>query len=263
MVCPGGRYSGLIAPPKLGHGAPGIGRLGVQRGMDMTRRLLAVAAACLALAACTTTNTKVALGADQAPPPGARVLLMQPDVQLGLLTASGVTEPRADWSQSGQANLAREIQSQLNTRSHTLKVSDPDSLMEGRQGQLLRLHQAVGESVLMFNYGPFKLPTKPGFDWTLGSGAQAIAAAQQVDYALFVRGQGSYASGARVAAAVGMSMLGVAVPLGEQRVFASLVDLRTGQVVWFNVAVAGPQADMREGEGAASLTASLLEDIPL
>ncbi|MDP1618476.1 MAG: hypothetical protein Q8L83_14080 [Phenylobacterium sp.] len=195
----------------------------------MIRRLLAVAAACLAMAACTTTNTKVALGADQAPPPGARVLLMQPDVQLGLLTASGITEPRADWSQAGQSNLAQEIQAQLSTRSHTLKVSDPDSLMEGRQGQLLRLHQAVGESVLMFNYGPFRLPTKPGFDWTLGSGTQTIAAAQEADYALFVRGQGSYASGARVATAVGMSLLGVAVPLGEQRVFASLVDLRTGR----------------------------------
>ncbi|MDP1989187.1 MAG: hypothetical protein Q8K44_18310 [Phenylobacterium sp.] len=157
------------------------------------------------------------------------MLLMQPDVQLGLLTASGITEPRADWSQAGQSNLAQEIQAQLSTRSHTLKVSDPDSLMEGRQGQLLRLHQAVGESVLMFNYGPFRLPTKPGFDWTLGSGTQTIAAAQEADYALFVRGQGSYASGARVATAVGMSLLGVAVPLGEQRVFASLVDLRTGR----------------------------------
>lgn len=229
----------------------------------MMGRLLAVAAICLGLAACTTTNTNVALGAGDSVPKGARVLLIQPDVQLGLLTASGVTEPRADWSQAGQSNLSAEIQGQMTARSHTLMLADPDDLMAGRQGQLLRLHQAVGESILMFNYGPLRLPTKPEFDWTLGSGTRSLANSADADYALFVRGQGNYASGGRVAAAVGMSMLGVAVPLGEQRVFASLIDLQTGQVVWFNVAVAGPQADMRETAGAASLTASLLEDIPL
>jgi hypothetical protein len=62
---------------------------------------------------------------------------------------------------------------------------------------------------------------------------------------------------------VGAALLGVSVPLGQQQVFASLVDLRTGRVVWFNVAVAGPQADMRSQEGAQSLCRSLLKGVPL
>jgi len=227
------------------------------------RRLFAAAMACLLLAACTTTNTKVALGANTNPPAGSRVLLMQPEVQLAVLTAGGVEEPRADWSRTARSNLAEQLQAQLKTRSHSLAVLDPNTVMDGRTGQLLRLHEAVGQSVMMFNYGPYKLPTKKDFDWTLGEGAKTIAQSQNADYALFVQAHGTYASGGRIATAIGMSLLGVGVPLGQQQVFASLVDLKTGQVVWFNMAIAGPQADMRDAQGAASLTTSLLKNIPL
>src|SRR5690606_6236013 len=96
--------------------------------------------------------------------------------------------------------------------------------MTGRVGQLLRLNQAVGGSILQYSYGT-PLPTKKsGFDWTVGAGAQEVAAAYQADYALFVTGAGSYASGGRVMTAVGLSLLGVGVPLGQQQAFASLVD---------------------------------------
>ncbi len=62
---------------------------------------------------------------------------------------------------------------------------------------------------------------------------------------------------------VALSVVGVGIPLGSQQAFTSLVDLRTGQVIWFNMAIAGPQADMRNPEGATSLVSSLLEDAPL
>jgi uncharacterized 2Fe-2S/4Fe-4S cluster protein (DUF4445 family) len=62
---------------------------------------------------------------------------------------------------------------------------------------------------------------------------------------------------------IGMAMLGVSIPLGSQQIFASLVDLRTGQVVWFNVATAGPQADIRTPEGANLLVKDLLKGVPL
>lgn len=227
------------------------------------RRLLALAAACLLLAGCTTTRTQLALGAETKPAAGARILLMQPEVELSLLTAGGVQEPRADWSKAARANLARQLEEQMKTRAHGLNVVDEDDVTDPRSNQLLRLHDAVGQSVLMFNYGPLRLPTKAGFDWTLGPGAQALAAEHKADYALFVQAKGTYASGGRIATAIGMSLLGVSVPLGQQQVFASLVDLKTGKVVWFNVAVAGPNADMRETPGANSLTASLLKNIPL
>jgi hypothetical protein len=218
----------------------------------------------LLLTACTTTSTRVADAEAPKPAAGSQVLLLEPDVQLGLLTASGITEPRADWSKAAREHLSREIAAQLTTRAHGLKMVDPEAAMDGRSGQLLRLNNAVGHSILLFNYGGLTLPTKgKDLDWTLGEGVKVLADAHGAQYALFVNASGNYASGGRMAASLGMAMLGVAMPLGQQTVIASLVDLKTGQVVWFNFAVAGPNADMREPEGAATLTASLLKDIPL
>ena len=80
---------------------------------------------------------------------------------------------------------------------------------------------------------------------------------------LFIHGAGAYSSGGRVAVVVGAALLGVSLPTGGQQVYASLVDLKTGKVVWFNVAVAAPGADMRDPEGARVLVGSMLKDVPL
>ena len=228
-------------------------------------RLLALVAACFALAACTTTSSRTA-ATNQffAAAPNAKGLLLQPDVQLSLLTATGLQERREDWSRSAQSNLSAAIQAELKGRSHPFETLDPQASMEGRTGQVLRLHEAVGQSVVVFEYAGQKLPTKKGsFDWTLGEGAKVIRDQYGADYALFVTGRGTYASAGRKALMVGAALFGVGVPLGKQQVFASLVDLRTGRLVWFNVANAGPSADIRTAEGAAALAKSLLKGAPI
>jgi len=226
------------------------------------KRLLIVFA-CLMAAACTTTSTRLA-AAVESPPPGTTVLLIKPDIELSLLTASGLKEPRADWTAQGTENIETQMELALSSASHTFNSVDPEDAMGGRTGQMMRLHEAVGQSILLFDYAGLKLPTKAeGFDWTIGDGAQVLREEYDADYALFVYGRGSYASAGRVATMVVASLIGASVPLGNQQVFASLVDLRTGRVVWFNVAVAGPGADMRDPEGARSLVASLLKDAPL
>lgn len=224
---------------------------------------LIIVVACLLAAACTTTNTKTAMQVT-APPAGARILLVKPDVQLSLLTAVGMTEAREDWSLQGETSLQAALQTAIAGSSHHFVPFDPQTGTEGQVGQLLRLNNAVAGSIREFEYGVWRLPTKEGrFDWTLGEGARALAETQGADYALFVTGRGTYASSARMATFVVASAFGVGIPLGQQVVHSSLVDLRTGQVVWFNVAIAGPNADMRSPEGAQSLVESLLKDAPL
>ena len=122
----------------------------------------------------------------------------------------------------------------------------------------------VGRSIQAFSYGYIKLPSKRGpFDWTLGEGARALQPSDDVRYALFVTGRGSFASAGRKTASVAAALLGVSMPLGHQAVFASLVDLRTGQVVWFNVARLGADTDIRTAEGARTLAAALMKGAPL
>ena len=226
------------------------------------KRLLIIVA-CLLAAACTTTNTRTALSVTP-PPPGATILLVKPDIELSLLTAAGMSEPRADWTAQAITNVENALEQSVASSSHTFRVVDPADAMQGRSGQLLRLHEAVGNSILVFEYGMLPLPTHEGaFNWTLGEGAQSLAEQYGADYALFTFGRGNYASSARVATFVVMSALGVGIPLGNQQVFTSLVDLRTGRVVWFNVGLAGPSADMRNPQGAQSLVTSMMNGAPL
>jgi hypothetical protein len=228
------------------------------------KRILTLAVACLMLAACTTTNVKSAAGLPTAPAPGARILLIEPDVKLNIILASGLQEHRADWTAAARTNLLAAVERSLQTRAHSFELFKPDENMDGRAGQLLRLNAAVGQAIILHSYGPFTLPTKgKTFDWTLGEGAKSLAGAGEADYALFVHGAGSYSSGGRVAVMVGAALLGVSIPTGSQQVYASLVDLKTGKVIWFNVAIASPSADMREPAGATLLVESMLKDIPL
>lgn len=52
-------------------------------------RIVGIVAACLLLAACTTTNTRLAASPTK-PAAGARIILVEPDIELAVLTASGV-----------------------------------------------------------------------------------------------------------------------------------------------------------------------------
>jgi len=227
----------------------------------MLRRIALVA--CLFLAACTTTNTRLADKAPVKPAAGARILILQPDIELSLLPVAGAPEARADWSSQARENINRELKAATAAKSHQFRELDPSSVEDPRVLQLLRLHEAVGNSIQGFNYGLYSLPTKKDFSWTLGSGAQTLGQTYDADYALFTFGRGSFSSGGRKAAMVGAALLGVALPSASQVAFTSLVDLKTGKVLWFNVAVAGTDSDMRTPEGAKVFTAALLKDAPL
>ncbi|MBY0562626.1 MAG: hypothetical protein K2P58_00470 [Hyphomonadaceae bacterium] len=225
----------------------------------MIRHLVAFVALAF-LSACAVTNTATFSGEFEPPPANSRVLVMTPNVQLHVLTAAGMPEPREDWSIAGRDNLAATVATFVQTEAHTPSALDPSTAMEGRVGQIIRLHDAVGESLVSRGF----LPTqRDRFEWTLGEGVRELGAAHNADYALFIGAYGTYASAGRVAMMVGMSLLGVGIPLGNQVAYASLVDLRTGNIIWFNTVVAAPNQDMRDPDGAAALTESLMKDAPL
>lgn len=107
------------------------------------------------------------------------------------------------------------------------------------------------------------IPTKEKkFDWTLGDEAKKLRSAANADYALFVYIRDSYTSGGRAAAMVlAAVLLGVALPGGQQFGFASLVDLRSGEIVWFNRLTRGG-GDLRNAPDAAETAQVLLEKLP-
>jgi hypothetical protein len=130
--------------------------------------------------------------------------------------------------------------------------------------ELNRLHEVVGQSVLLHKFSPgLELPSKKGvFDWTLGELATTYGSQSGYDYALFLYARDSFSSSGR-AAIQAVGALGCIVGLciipagGSQQAFASLVDLKTGNVSWFNY-VQSATGDIRTPEGADALVGKLL-----
>jgi hypothetical protein len=117
----------------------------------------------------------------------------------------------------------------------------------------------------MHHFGTLPLPTKDGkLDWSMGEAVRMVKQATGADYAVFSWVRDSYTSAERAAAMVAITILslGRAVPLGGSQVgYASLVDLNTGQVLWFN-RLARNSGDLREAAPAAETLDALLNQFP-
>lgn len=232
------------------------------------RAMLFCAMACALLTACTTTDVRTASDASGAPVRvHGSVVLIEPDIELYEVAAGGMSEPRPEWTQAARRAYPQAARDLLAAHGATLVhdfVPPPALLHDDRVHQLLLLHAAVANSILLHSKPGNDLATKHGqFDWTLGPGVSVLRDRTGADYALFTYIRDSYTGGGRAAMrVVGALLLSGDIGGGEQVGLASLVDLRTGQVVWFNLLVA-ENGDLRSADGARATVASLLKRIPL
>ncbi|MBI2161378.1 MAG: hypothetical protein HYU25_13560 [Candidatus Rokubacteria bacterium] len=236
-----------------------------RRPRGLTLPILLVFAGAL-VGGCAQTATTVRTEKWQRIASAARVVLMPPDIELSELSAGGVVELKAEWTERAKGHVLAALRAEIDRRNAHLgpyRAPADNPAREHAHNQLLKLHDQVGRAILVHHYGVAKLPNKDGkFDWTLGEGAGVLAEDQAADYALFVFLRDSYASAGRKAAIVGAALLGVAMPGGTQWGFASLVDLKSGDLVWFNRLV-DPQGDLREPAPAGEAVKKLLADLPL
>ena len=193
-----------------------------------------------------------------------KIAVMPVDVTLSILTAGGLLEPQAEWSKDAETHIQTAIAKIDGKRSSSFKkYSKPNEsdLLYKTIVDHERLHRAVGQAIL-FNKYQFPLPTKNDlFDWTLGKGTVAIKDYTEADYALFIYINDSYSSGGRVLAILAAAVLGVGIPGGQQAGFASLVDLSSGDVVWFNY-LNSTTGDLRTEEPALTTVELLLKGLP-
>jgi hypothetical protein len=233
---------------------------GIRLRMSANTGLLV--AALLVISGCATTKTvnKVDRLASIAPNP--RILLMTPDVKLSLLTASGMTEPQAEWTSAARKNFLDAADAFGRQRKVEIIRMPEDAVLTEAEIAYQRLYEAVGTTILINYVGQQKLPTKSGgFDWSLGSGVSAIKEKYGADYALFTFYRDSKSSGGRIAMMVLFAAAGIGVPGGGQGGFGSLVDLNTGDVVWFNLVQSG-SGDLRTAEGANTAVQQLFSSLP-
>ena len=197
------------------------------------------------------------------------------------ITIAGSVEPAGRIAQeigteTARTKLLAALRAQQADRGGNVVILDRRDSLPGVSAETIaeleRLHNAVGNSIALHKYMGDNLPTKrgKGLDWTLGEQAVALGRKTGMDYALFMHAEDSFASTGRVA----LQVLGIAgcvvgfcapnIGGAGQFAYASLVDLRTGKVVWFNVVQTGSQiagikmGDLRTDEGAAQMVERLL-----
>ena len=200
------------------------------------------------------------------------VVVVEPDIELMLVTSGGLQEPRREWSDTAR-RLFPEAVGRVLARGRTERLPDfeirDDLPPTSRLGQVVRLNEAVASSIAIYTRQGSHLATKGRrLDWTLGPGVAELREATGADYALFTYIRDSYASGGRTAMRVLGFLVGAAMGSvmdiggGQQVGVATLVDLRTGQVVWFNL-MSNQSGDLRDAEGAAKTAEQMLTGLPL
>lgn len=215
-----------------------------------------------ALAACSFTDEVEHTAYREPVAPGARFVLMDLDIQCSAVTASGMEEPNAAWTQLCRKAIENALADFLADRRAELVVYDADAIAPERLEryyQIARLYDAVGSAIL--NRADY--PTSEDkTDWSMGTSVQIIREDHDADYALFITMRDQYETGGRVAMRLAFAMIGMMTAPATQQGFAALVDLETGNVVWFNQLFSAA-GDLRDKESAREAVDALLDDSPV
>ncbi len=199
-----------------------------------------------------------------------RIVILRPDVAVGSLTASGIEEPNADWTSDARTNLAKALDANQQKRGATI-VTMPE--VTGDDAKVVddyqKLFRAVSQAIYVHKFERLtKLPTKKdNFDWTLGPGAARLGEIGNANYALLLYTHDSFGTAGRKALQVA-GVLGCAIRIcvivsgGIHYCYASLVDLKSGDVVWFDF-LPTSAGDIRHADGAQTEIDRLLQSLPV
>ena len=206
------------------------------------------------------------------------IVVFRPDVRVGSMRIGGIDEPNAEWTATARENIQKAMEERAKGIDTKLVFLDD---LEGEHAELLTqyrgLFEAAAGAMVQHVTMADKLPTKeaeiivPGrkkarkgtaLDWTLGEGTRELKEVTGADYAMFVFTHDAYGdTGRKVAQVLMAGLFGAFIPAGVHVGYAGLVDLETGNIVWFNtdLAIGG---DPREVEGAQKRVSQLMADFP-
>lgn len=228
-------------------------------------KFLALLTLLIFFSACTTNSAKYSIKELERNRGQTKMVFMPLDVELFEISVGGVPELKAEWTETGKSNVNEAVHEILRSKqSISLEQYRSSENETEAHAQLFRLFGVVGEAIYLHYHHPFNaLPSKKEFQWSLGDTTDVVRNEYGADYALFIRMTDQYSSGGRVALGVVTAVLfGVAPASGMQTGYAYLVDLKTGEVVWFNFLQGQSFGDVREQESAMNAIIYLLSEFP-
>lgn len=205
------------------------------------------------------------------PRPGAKRIVMLPvEFTVYQKSVAGV-EAVPDWTETAKYALGdAAIQMlQQDDRFRVVALPEFDGETQGLLREHVELFKIIGNTVTsMLQYGGKAWAEKrTNFDYTLGDGLGFLADAAGADYAFMIAG----AQVAQTGGAVFLEFLAAAAGAygggGGTFVFAGIVDLRNGDVKWFNHR-SGAQVfgmtgtDLRKPETALEVVTQMFSGFP-
>jgi hypothetical protein len=200
-----------------------------------------------------------------------KVMLLPADFRVHEISAGGVVEKVDAWSEAANAHAMKSMREFAASRL-LLQVKEAPPLSETDK-EALEQHQALYERVAnsadFARSGMFQpwRERAASFDYTLGPGLQEFADRQDVDAAIILIGSDYISSAGRKATmALGIlaaAFTGVAVVPAGGIAFVSVgvVDMRTGNLLWFSTNRA-QNNDLREEAEMRGVLEALLSEYP-
>jgi len=237
-------------------------------------RVCGVLAGALLLAACATQKTaynkNLSRQADSQP--RHRVLLAQPDLRVHEISAGELVEEMPDWSQKASAEAAKSVE-MLAASSRLFELVQPSKLSDAERSTLEQygaLYALVSGSVYASQHSTYSAwkQRAADFDYTLGPGMNGVAKTANLDAVIFVVGTDYVSTTSRKAAMA----LGMALGLLSGRyagpeskpafLSAGVVDMHTGDLLWYSTELRGGSDDLRDPAVVKSLVDDLLKTYP-
>ncbi len=146
----------------------------------------------------------------------------------------------------------------------SIKFLTDQDLTDDSYSDLLQLSTVVARSISQHYLVPFQsLPAKTKFEWTLGDTVIPLQKTFDADYALFSFFRDNFSSGGRIIMSTATALFfGYAPPAGRQTAYIYLVDLHSGDIVWFNTNAGRDLGDIRDPEIAQNIFKTLLDKFP-
>ena len=201
-----------------------------------------------------------------------KVLLLPPDIRVHELSAGGVAEKVDEWTHSANqaaTEVAREMES---SGRHFHIVEMPPLSADDKL--LLEQYGALYELVVWSAYAAQKSPFAAwqerarSFDYTLGPGLAELREHTQADGALLIVGTDYISTAGRKAAMAMGILVGAATgifagPSGAPTFLSvGVVDLQTGNVVWFATEFQVGNRDLRKKGDVDSMVRELFAKYP-
>ncbi len=194
-------------------------------------------------------------------PAHSKILVTPPDIELFEISTGGVPQPRADWTSAARQFVHAEIEQRRTGLG--VETVELDEATADEFGEQLNLHAAIAQSIALHHFGGIPLPTKNGqLDWSFGDALKPLEDRTNARYGLFIWIRDGYSSAGRYAAMAFAALLGVGLGGGQQSAYASLVDLDSGRVLWFN-RVVRVHGDLRQAGSAGETVDELLKNFPV